>query len=637
MTSPFDFIRQSLARKISSGILLFVLVVFVAALGYLTYQSREMVRQEAFQHAERVLENTTLRVVGYLNEVETATHNIDWLLLSNLEPDSLLAFSHRVVELNENICGCSITMEPDFFPQCGHYFSANSIRRADSITTVREAAYDYYSKVWYKNPREAGKPVWVDPYDDYNEGTLSAEELIASYCEPLFDGSGRFIGIISTDLSLPWLSKTISAEKPYPNSYCLMLGHDGRYFVHPEADRLVKTTIFTDVDPNVQPDLITLGHEMLEGNKGVLKTEADGVTYIVFYQPVQQTGWSIALVCPEQDIFAGYNRLIYVIVPLIILGLLLLAFYCSRTVNHFIAPVNKLALQARSIADGHFGEHMPRTDRPDVVGHLQNNFATMQQSLDEHISYLRMVNVETEKRNQELQRAAELATEADRKKTAFLQDMSHQIRTPLNIILGFMQVLRDDYHQISKAESENITDTMLENATSVNRMVNMLIAASYVYRKKKAECRDHVSCNELASAAALWFNQCPPRRVPLTVDSEVPDSMHILTNRNYLSKALSEVLYNAKKFTTEGCIVLRIRTGARVVRFIVEDTGPGIPLDARDHIFTQFTKLDDFGQGLGLGLSISRQFVRMMGGNITLDTSYVHGARFVIEVPREEE
>ena len=637
MTNPIRYISQSLTKRIGFGILVGMLVIFVVAMGWLFIHSREMVKQEAFARAERILENTGLHVATYLNEVEVATNSFYQTVQTNMNPDSLLSYSRRIVELNPNINSCSITTEPNYFPQYGRYFSAYSLRQGDSIVTVSEGEYEYYDKEWYKSPREAGKAVWVDPYNDLNEGTLSSSDMIASYSMPIYDRQGRFIGVISTDISLPLLSRIITAQKPYPNSYAIMLGRDGHYFVHPEEDRLFVTTIFDEVDPTLQPGLIALGHEMLAGNRGYLDVRAEGVIYSCFYAPIPQANWSVALVCVDTDIFVRYNRLTYIVVPLLIIGLLLVFIYCRRTLNRFIAPLQQLSLQARRIAEGHFGEHMLRTERGDVVGRLQNNFVAMQEALDDYVGKLQAVNAESERRNRELTEATRQADESMRQKTAFLQDMSHQIRTPLNIIMGFAQVLRDDFGSIPGGEVENITDTMQQNATSVNRMVNMLVAAAAVAdNHEKAERNDVVNIRELVDNIASVFNNRPPRLIPLTIDSELPDDMTIRTHRDYLTKTLNELLYNAKKFTTEGSITLRLRLGARVVRFIVEDTGPGVAEEDRDRIFVRFQKLDDFGEGLGLGLSISLQFAQMLGGNLYLDKDYTGGSRFVLELPSNQ-
>lgn len=138
MKSVFFHINRSLSLKLSLGILLFVVMVFVLSLGFLFQRSRQLVKQEAMEHATRMLENTALRVTGYLDEVEKATDNMEWLAIKNLQPDSLYNYTRRVVELNPNVNGCSITMEPAFFPQFGTPFSVYSLRGHDTIETVIE-------------------------------------------------------------------------------------------------------------------------------------------------------------------------------------------------------------------------------------------------------------------------------------------------------------------------------------------------------------------------------------------------------------------------------------------------------------------------------------------------------------------
>ena len=138
MTYPFQHIRQSLASKLSVGILLLVIAGFMGTLGFLFHRSRQLVKQEAIEHAERILDNTSLRVTKYLQEVEVATNTMEGLILRHLTPDSLLEYAHRIVAINPHFNGCSITMEPEFFPQYGRYFSAYSVRNGDSITTERE-------------------------------------------------------------------------------------------------------------------------------------------------------------------------------------------------------------------------------------------------------------------------------------------------------------------------------------------------------------------------------------------------------------------------------------------------------------------------------------------------------------------
>lgn len=634
MRNPIQRIRQSLTLKLTIGILAFVVALFVVSLGFLFQQSRKMLREEAMDYAERVLDNTALRVRNCLDEVEVATQHAEWQVYAHLQPDSLLAFTHRVVALNPDINGCSITTEPYFFTQFGRYFSAYSIRQNDSVKTVREGEYEYFDKVWYSTPRVKGKAVWVDPFDDYNEGTLSAEEMIVSYCKPLYNERRQLIGVLSTDLSLPKLSRTITAEKPFPNSYTMLLGHRGHYFVHPDTTKLIHTTILDGIDPKEHSDIVELALQMMEGKTGHVYANIEGQRSIVFYQPLEGTDWSIALVCMESDILGAYHQLVYIVIPLLAVGLLIILVFCCQTIKHFIQPVNELVEQTRHIADGHYDEQMPHSSRKDEIGNLQNSFIHMQQSINQHVSRLQSVNKEVEQCNLELSKANAMVAEAEQKKTEFIQDVLHQVRTPLNIIQGFVQVLHDGYGVIPADETNRILETMQHNAISVTRMVNMLVTASAFNGYTVVECNDYVRCNKIAHEAAVVYHQRPPETVDLHVETEVPDSLRIHTNKSYLMKTLNELLYNAKKFTNEGVVVLRVKATDEKVQFVVEDTGSGIAEADRERIFTQFFKHDGFTEGLGLGLPVCKQHARQLGGDLIYDDTYEHGSRFILELPK---
>ena len=640
MTIPIRKVHNSLAARLGIGIIPFVVVVFVVSLGLLFKWSREMLRQEAVERADRMLANTSLRVGGFLNEVQTVTDNMMWQIDENLTPDSLLAYTQRVVQLNPGVSSCSITMEPDFFSQDGHYFSAFSYRKGDSVITVREKPYDYYNKVWYKKAYEADEPVWTDPYDDNDGGPSSKSEWMSSYSVPIKDNQGTTIGIMATDLSLKRLSMAISEEVPYEHSYCMMLGQEGHYFVHTDTTKLVRKTIFDDLDPREHPDIIALGHEMVARNSGFMEVNFDGDDCLVFYKPLAHTPWSIALICSESDMFSRYNKLLYILVPLLVIGLFLLMYFLRAIVNSFINPLNRLASQTHHIADGHFDVPLPNSRRVDVIGRLQNSFSAMQKSLAKHISHLERVNAETEHRNTELANANQQAEEAAQRQVAFLQNILHQIRTPLNIIMGFVQVLRDDYTVIPHEEMVTITETMKHNATSISRMVHMLTAASSLDVGKVVDCEDHVSCNGIVCEAVNIYNQRVSKPdVNLQVKTEVPDDLFVNVHKDYFQKALNELLYNAKKYSVvpghedEALIVLRVQKVDGFVHFIVEDNGPGVPAAHRSQIFNQFIKANSFSEGLGLGLFVSKQFTKMMGGDLMLDESYTSGARFIIALP----
>ena len=634
-------IRQSLSTKLCLDILFVVVLIFSLSLGFLYWQSRNIIRQEAIDEASHVLDNTALRVKGYMVEVETATRNILWLVnLHTHDQDSLLKYTYRIVANHPNTNGCSITMEPDFYPGDEYGFSAYSVRldnhsttEKDSVVTVREAEYDYYNKVWYKTPRQKRTACWVDPFDDYNEGTLSNPELIASYCIPLNDREGKFIGVISTDLSLNRLTETITAEHPYEHSYFMMLGTDGHYFVHPDTTKLLKQTIFTGTDPREHTDVVTLGYEMTNGRTGHMEVKLDGKQHIVLYRPLEGTQWSVALVCPSNELLRGYNSLNYILLPLLVIGLLLLGMGCHRIVKHFIQPLGLLAAELRQIGHGDYEKRLPPSQRTDLIGQLQNSFCEMRRSISQHIRDAEQAKQETEQRTTELEQATQLARQASEQKTQFMQDMSHQIRTPLNIVHGFAQVLRDENVEMTDDEKRQIADTMYVHTNNLDYMVSKLLTASLIESHQTISTGDSVGCNDVAREAFENVSGLMNHTAEMHLDSHVGDELTIPTNRHHLLIVLTELLANALHFTREGSVTMRIEATADVVNFTIEDTGPGIPPDKADFIFEKFTKLDMFTEGLGLGLFLCRRVIMLMGGTLTYDPQYTGGSRFVTSLP----
>lgn len=636
-------VRRAFARKLSIGILLLAIPIFVVSLGILFTQSRHMIRLEAVGRANSVLNSTMQRISRNLLTIETATNAYSWLIERSLQPDSLLAYSRRVVQLNPHIDGCSISAEPDVFPQYGKYFSVYTVRETDTITTVIEEEYDYFSKIWYKTPRDLNKPCWVAYFDESDSLELTIDGMVASYGRPLYNADKRFVGIVSTDLSLLHLSKLMSVEKPYPNSYFMMIDDQGRYFVHPDSTKLFTQTIFSGADPRRQTDLIALGHEMTAGNQGRMNAVIDGVSCLVCYKPVPGTSWSLAIVCPDRDVLASYHRLTYIVIPLLIIGLFVIVTLCSRAVGQTIHPLNELLDKTQSIAAGNMEVYIPHTQLEDVIGNLQNSFATMLQSLNFHIGIVRYSSYQTKLRNEELEHATKLVQEADRQKTAFIQNVTHQIRTPLNIIMGFAQILgKENEDQLIEEEVKSLTSTMTHNSRLLNRIVLMLFDSSDSgTTKEKIEAAKHesVPCNDVAREAVSYIKVYYPN-LYIYFLSEVADDFRIETNRFFLMLSLRELLYNAAKYSDQQNISLRI-THSRLskghaggsVQFIVEDTGKGIAPEDRESIFKFFTKVDDLSQGLGLGLPLSKRHAQNLGGDLTLDTDYQQGCRFILEIP----
>ena len=546
-------IRKSIATKLSLGIVVMAVPVFVICMGLLFAQTLFNLKKETDERVASTLKTMELRKVAFMNTVETATNSSDWLIKEHMQPEFLVDLTRRIVMLNANVSGCSITLEPDALPQAGRCFSAYSVREGDSIITVREASYDYYSKIWYRTPKNMGRACWVGPYDDYNEGTLSASEQITSYCKPFYDDNGKLLGVIATDLSAKRLAETVDEEKAY-------------------ADAKVK--------------------------------------------------------------IGRYYRLAVLIVVLVLLGLLLILVFTRQIVGYAIRPLRDLLVQTQRMAEGDYSQQIAYTSKGNVVSRLQNSFASMQASLNQHISEIQQVNEETAKRNDELARARKLVEEAVKQKTAFVQDISHQIRTPLNIIMGFSQVLRDCGDELPEAEVRQLTGLMKRNAKSLNRMVLMLLDCSDngLSEEMRSQKEEHIHVNKMArDCISNVYAQFPGTSIAFA--TSISDQFSLRTNKVYLIRSLCELLYNAAKYSDGKHIILRVAKVGKMLRFVVEDKGPGIDKAYMNHMFVPFTKVNYLSEGLGLGLPLAKRHAQNLGGDLTIDTSYIEGCRVILDLP----
>ena len=217
----------------------------------------------------------------------------------------------------------------------------------------------------------------------------NTSEMVTSYCQTIKDRQGQVIGVINTSLSMNWLSQTISAVKPYPNSYSIMIGRGGTYFVHPDTTKITRQTIFTQTLEQPDTAMTALGYAMQHGEEGMKHMNIGGKDCYVFYKPLGQTGCSMAIVCPESDIFGGFDRLRRTIMTIVTVGLLLMLYLFIRIITRELKPLRRLAKEAETIASGQFDAVLPDFQRIDEIGQLSHSFGNMQQSLVKYIEELK--------------------------------------------------------------------------------------------------------------------------------------------------------------------------------------------------------------------------------------------------------
>ena len=236
----------------------------------------------------------------------------------------------------------------------------------------------------------------------------------------------------------------------------------------------------------------------------------------------------------------------------------------------------------------------------------------------------------------QLSKAYQKALEADKIKTSFIQNVSHEVRTPLNIISGFSQVIANPELTESDEERQHMAEMMQQSASQITDLIDEIIGLSFIETSTMAVRDDIIKVNEQLETIVANYQESVSPTVTLKVESELEADYNFATNKGMLTRIVSALIDNAIKYTDKGSIVVKASAFARALTIAVEDTGCGVPAKEAENIFGRFVKLDSFKQGIGLGLPLSRKLAEQLGGTVTLDTSYSSGARFVVTLPIQE-
>jgi len=236
----------------------------------------------------------------------------------------------------------------------------------------------------------------------------------------------------------------------------------------------------------------------------------------------------------------------------------------------------------------------------------------------------------------QLKRAYNHALESDKIKTAFIQNISHEVRTPLNIISGFAQVIAEPELVNSIEERKDIAAMMQKNTRQITSLIDEMLALAMNEAQESVNKNDHVEINDLMRDLLQENQGNVNKDTRLDFQTTLSDDFKILTNESLLKSILNALLDNAIKNTTNGQIVIKADIDdEQMLTLAVEDTGCGIPAAEAEHIFERFVKLDTFKEGIGLGLPLCRTLADKLGGSVKLDTTYQKGARFIVRLPIE--
>ena len=242
------------------------------------------------------------------------------------------------------------------------------------------------------------------------------------------------------------------------------------------------------------------------------------------------------------------------------------------------------------------------------------------------------------KNNSRLREANEQVMLANAAKTRFVQNMSHEVRTPLNAIVGFSQLLSLPDGSFSPEEKDEFAGHIINNTKMLTMLLDDILNTSAMDSGNYRIQFEEGECGFMSQAAISSAEHRLQPGVSMRYEQDFEGPFTFRTDPRRVQQILINLLTNACKHTTEGEIVLKcsLSENPGEVSFSVTDTGSGVPADQAEKIFERFAKLNEFVQGTGLGLSICRDIAGLMGGRVYLDTTHTgKGARFLLVLPIE--
>ena len=505
-------LTRTLSLRLSVMLVCAIALLLIAVLVVMFHFSRATLREEAMHDAQHTLESTSVHIDNILLSVELTAGNFYYDLMRHIhEADHMEDLCRELVLSNRYIVGCAIAFKPYHFP--GRENCMTYVRRkieggnwlVDNYDTLEVLnsflGQPYTEQVWYTQPMETNHASWMEPIKN-----STPNEALITFSLPIYDFRGTSfekreklepIGVMGVDVPLARLSDFLLRTKPSANGYSVLLGSDGKFIVHPDANKLLNETVFTQTEHGADPSVLEVANAMVAGESGFKPYIMKGEQWYVIYKPfvrsqapgriMEHLGWSVGVAYPDSDIFNEYNRLQYILYAIVFFGLLLFFVVCQLFTHRQLQPLTLLTKSAQSIADGHYDETVPDTNREDEIGQLQVHFQGMQQALSTHIGKEEQLSAQLRKRGEELRKAYRQAQEADKMKTSFLHYMTNQMVAPSDAIDKSVTTICDHFDDINEKEVSRQAAIIHTHSDEILRILDHMLQVAESETRKEEE------------------------------------------------------------------------------------------------------------------------------------------------------
>lgn len=497
-----------------------------------------------------------------------------------------------------------------------YVFDAKGVLLVDWPVKPGRRTLDMSTRDYIQGVIKTGKPVISAPILG-----RATQQPIVVVAAPIMDANQQLVGIMGGVLNLfkPNLLGSIASRKNGESGYYYLVSQDRLRIAHPDPALIFKT---------VPPDSGNIPFEnAMKGFEGTQEGyNTRGVKGLFTFKKLTTTGWIVASVVPSAEAFAPVESLFRKMLGLSGLLLLVMAPLLWMFVARVVRPLNVLARAMHQTAarmrDGQVVAPIAQVGSHEIqmVTHAFNEFVE--------------ARLHAEK---DLAMARDAAQAANASKSDFLANMSHEIRTPMNGILGMTELCLQTR---LTAEQRSYLDMVSTSAHSLLAVINDILDFSKIEARKLSLDPHPFSLHSLIRQATRTLSlRASEKELELVcdVDGKVPDE--VIGDPLRLQQVITNLLGNAIKFTAHGEILLCVKPMMSPpsrdgiwLEFAVKDTGIGIASNKQALIFDVFTQADSstvrrFG-GTGLGLAISRSLVRMMGGDISVNSQLGHGSTF---------
>ena len=287
--------------------------------------------------------------------------------------------------------------------------------------------------------------------------------------------------MVASDISVEDFSSAILETKPFPDSYCAMLGVQGTYIVYPDSTYLYHKMV-REVVKDEPEDVRTMVESMLAGEDGIRAVNMFGKDSYVLYKGLNNKHWSACMVCSEKDIFYANRRYQIYMLIITIMGILLITLFCLYFVSRQLTPLDMLADSAEHIANGQYSEPIPSTHRVDEIGILQNSFGAMQTSLSRNIQQISQLSETLKENNEELAEIHAHVKEADNVKMNLIHKIADKMIMPIKEIEGVVNHLEERRESVTVDDVQTMSEEMMVHTKAITDLLDQMLD---IPKKKK--------------------------------------------------------------------------------------------------------------------------------------------------------